>query len=128
MNLQNTPLAGAMRASIHQFSNFSSTPVKKRSNVKGWLDVCNEEGSVLAYPGRQASAPSGSVGIDRESGVYCMIMERGPDVDGDTRQSQRRALPAAVHAIKEKQRNHLQRRATNRVKLVYSLNSFALLH
>jgi hypothetical protein len=109
MDLQNIPLAGTKRAPVHLCF---STPARKRSKVEGWPNACAEEDSVLAFPRREENSVPGVAAMEAwkstdaapESGC---TRERGPDVSGETRRSQRRALRARSRAIEEKLRNAL---------------------
>jgi hypothetical protein len=105
-DLQNIPLAGTKRASVHLFS---STPVKKRSKVEGWLDACTEEDTVFTSLRREATGAPGVASMkatDTAAESGC-TRERDPDFNGETRGSQRRSLRARSRAIEEKLRNAL---------------------
>jgi hypothetical protein len=99
-DLQNIPLTGTKRASVHLYS---SNPATKRRKVEKCLDAYTE-GPVLASPTSEVAAGSRGVpamGSAPESG--CL----GEDVDEETRRFQRRALRGRSRAIEEKLRQAL---------------------
>jgi len=107
-DLQNIPLTGAKRASVHLYS---SSPSKKRSKGEKWLDDA-DQAPVLASSRRDAANASGVAsmeagqltGVASQSGF---TREHGADVDEETCQSQRHALRARSRAIEEKLRHAL---------------------
>lgn len=106
MSLQNIPLAGTKRASVHLYS---SSPSKKRSKDEKYLNVYADEDHVLASSRRETTNASDVASM--EAGQLADVPpepgctgERGPDVDEETRRSLRRALRARSRAIEEKLR------------------------
>jgi hypothetical protein len=110
MNLQNIPLVGTKRASVHLYS---SSPSKKRSKDEKYLNTYADEDPVFGSSRRDTTNASGVASMEAgqltdagpESGC---TGERGPDVDEETRRSQRRALRARSRAIEERLRYALE--------------------
>jgi hypothetical protein len=106
MSLQNIPLTGTKRASVHLYS---SSPSKKRSKDEKYLNAYADEDPVFASSRRETTNASGLASMEAgqltdvapESGC---TGERGPEVDEEARRSQRRALQARSRAIEEKLR------------------------
>jgi hypothetical protein len=106
MSLQNIPLNGTKRTSVHLYS---SSPSKKRSKDEKYLNVYADEDHVFASSRRETTNASDVASMEAgqltdappESGC---TGECGPDVDEETRGSQRRALRARSRAIEEKLR------------------------
>jgi hypothetical protein len=106
MNLKNIPLTGTKRASVHLYS---SSPSKKRSKDEKYLNVYADEDPVFASSRRETTNTSGMASMEAEQLTDAApesgcTRERGPDVDEETRRSQRRALRARSRAIEEKLR------------------------
>jgi len=105
-NLQNIPLTGTKRASVHLYS---PSPSKKRSKDEKWLNGYPGEDPVLESSRRETANASGVASMEvrqltdaaPESGS---TRERGPDVEEEMRQSERRALRARSRAIEKKLR------------------------
>jgi hypothetical protein len=106
MNLQNIPLTGTKRASIHLYS---SSPSKKRSKDETYLNAYADEDPVFASSRRETTNASGLASLEAgqltdASPKSGYTGERGADVDEETSQSQRRALWVRSRAIEEKLR------------------------
>ena len=106
MSLQNIPLTGTKRASVHLYS---SSPSKKRSKDEKYLNPYAEEDPMFASFRRETIDVSGVASM--EAGQLTDAApesdctgERGPDVDEETCRSKRRALRARSRAIEEKLR------------------------
>ena len=102
-DLQSIPLTGTKRGSVHQYS---SNPATKRSKVEKCLKAHTEEGPLLASPTSETANDRGVAVMDSAPESGC-LGERGPDIDGETRRFQRRALRARGRAIEEKLRQAL---------------------
>lgn len=106
MSLQNIPLTGTKRASIHLYS---SSPSKKRSKDEKYINAYADEDPVFLSSGREMTNASRVASMEAgqltdatpESGY---TGERGADVDEETSQSKRRALWVRSRAIEEKLR------------------------
>ena len=106
MSLQNIPLTGTKRASIHLCP---SSPSKKRSKDEKFLNAYADEDPVFASSRREMTNASSVASMEAgqltngtpESGY---TGERGADVDEETNQSKRRALRVRSRAIEEKLR------------------------
>ena len=106
MNLQNIPLTGTKRTSAHLCS---SSPSMKRSKDEKYLNAYAGQDPVLAFSRREMTNTSGETSMDAgqltdAAPELGCTGERGPDVDEETCQLQRRALRARSHAIEEKLR------------------------
>jgi len=103
---QNIPLTGTKRSSVNLCSLGLAN---KRSKVEtslytGECHVLGSPRKVPAPPGAAAMEARKSTGVALESSH---MEERDPDVDRETRRSQRRALRARSRAIEEKLRHVL---------------------
>ena len=104
INLQNTPLTGTKRASVLLYS---SNPSEKRSKNEKYLITYADEDPIFASHRRGTTngVASMEVGQLTDAAPECGCTgECGPDVDEETRRSQRRALRARSCAIGEKLR------------------------
>ena len=106
MSLQNIPLTGTKRASVHLYS---SNPSKKRSKDEKYLNADADEDPVFASSRREMANASGVASMDAGQSPdaapeFGCMGERSPDVDVETRQSQRRALRTRSHAMEERLR------------------------
>ena len=106
MSLQNIPLTGTKRTSVHLYS---SSPSKKQSKGKKYLNVYADEDPLFASSRRDTTNASGvsSMGAgkltDATSESGCMG-ECCQDEEDKTHQSQRRALRDRSRVIEEKLR------------------------
>ena len=106
MCLQKFPLTGIKRASVHVYS---SSPSKKRS--KDEKDPNAYTDGDLVFPTSRRETTNASDVVSAKVGQLANAApesdctgERGPNVDEETRRSQRRALRARSRAIEEKLR------------------------
>lgn len=106
VDLQNISLTGTKRVSLHLYS---SSPSKKRKKNEKYLNIYADEHPMFATSKREKTNTSVVASMQVEQLTDAAPQsgssgKRGPDVNDETRRSQRRALLARSRAIEDKLR------------------------